>query len=154
MIVLHEKPRFPEGTIFSEVLFEVNKLNGRFLAEVDKLVQPFGLTNARWKVLGVISLSALPLTVPQIGRRIGFSRQNVQRLVDVMEHEGFVEYQENPDHKRAKLVYLTKKGQQQYAAIMRVHIPWANRCAGGIKRADLDRTLMVLKKLTSQLNRA
>ena len=143
----------PEGAVFAEVLLEVCRLNGRLLAEGDRLVQPFGLTGARWKVLGVISFSRQPLTVPQIGRRVGLSRQNVQRLADVMQHEGFIEYQENPDHKRAKLIYLTKKGQQQCAAIMQVHIPWANRCVEGTKRVDLDRALNVIRKLIGQLDR-
>lgn len=143
----------PEGETFTEVLFEVFRLYGRFLIEGDKLVQPFGLTTARWKVLGVISLASQPLTVPQIGRRIGLSRQNVQRLVDALEDDGFVECRGNPDHKRAKLVALTEKGMQQYAAIMREHIPWANQCADGMERGDLDHTLRVIRQLIGQLDR-
>ncbi|GJL53525.1 MAG: MarR family transcriptional regulator [Nitrospirales bacterium] len=143
----------PEGSVFTQLLFEMFKLYGRFLAEGDKLVQPYGLTTARWKVLSMIALAKQPVTVPQIGRRIGLSRQNVQRLVDVLEEEAFVVYQGNPDHKRAKLVALTEKGGRHHEAIMRKHIPWANQCVEGIKQDDLAQTLSVLKRLTHQLDR-
>ncbi|MGB0908937.1 MAG: MarR family winged helix-turn-helix transcriptional regulator [Nitrospirales bacterium] len=143
-----------EGVVLAEVLAEVFKLNNRLLAEEDRLAQPFGLTSARWKVLSVVSFSKQPLTVPQISRRIGLSRQNVQRLVDVMEHDGFVGFQENPDHKRARLVNLTEKGQQRYLAIIQEHIPWTNHHVEGMKRVDLDRTLYVVRKLLRQLDRA
>ncbi|WP_447968991.1 MarR family winged helix-turn-helix transcriptional regulator [Nitrospira sp. M1] len=143
----------PEGRVFTQLLFEVFRLYGRFLAEGDKLVQPFGLTTARWKVVSVIALAKQPVTVPQIGRRIGLSRQNVQRLVDVLEEEGFVVCRENPDHKRAKLVALTEKGGRHHEAIVGKHIPWANQCVEGMNQDDLAQTLSVLKRLTRQLDR-
>jgi len=153
MNILTTQSYSPEGQAFTDVLMEVLKLYGRFLAEGDKLVQPFGLTTARWKVLCIVSLASQPLTVPQIGRRIGLSRQNIQRLVDALEEEGWLEHRDNPDHKRAKLVVLTEKGTQQHETIMHEHIPWANQCADGLSREDLDGTLCVLRKLTTQLSR-
>ncbi len=146
-------PHTPAGAAFTELLLEVFKLNGLLLAEGDKLTKPFGLTSARWKILGAIMEANQPLTVPQIGRRMGLTRQNVQRLVDAMEAEGAVAYQENQDHKRAKLVCLTKKGQQQYTAIMQLQVSWANRCAKGMKPNDLKQTLNVLQTLATRLEK-
>ncbi len=141
----------PSGAAFTELLLEVFKLNGLLLTEGDKLTKPFGLTSARWKVLGAIAETNQPLTVPQIGRRMGLTRQNVQRLVDAMADEGSVEYQENQDHKRAKLICITKKGQQQLTAIMQKQFPWANRCAKGVKQSDLKQALNVLRTLVTHL---
>ncbi len=140
----------PEGTLFLDAILDVFRLNSRLLAEEEKLVQPFGLTSARWKVLGILSRFDQLLTVPQISRRIGLSRQNIQRLVDVLEVDGLVEYKINPDHKRAKLVSVTLKGQQQSAAIRQVHIPWTNHCADGINTVDLEKTLKTIRTLIGQ----
>ena len=41
-----------------------------------------GLTSARWQVLAALALAGRPLTVAQIARTMGLSRQSVQRLVD------------------------------------------------------------------------
>ncbi len=138
--------------VVSDFLFEVNRLNSRLLAEEDRLVQPFGLTSARWKVLSILSTTDQSLTVPQISRRLGLSRQNIQRLVDVMKGEGLVEFCPNPDHKRAKLVSFTKKGEQQCSAVLQEYIPWTQRCVSDIKRVDLEKTLKVLRALIGQLD--
>ena len=141
----------PEGTLFLDAILEICRLNGRLLAEEESLLQAFGLTSARWKVLGVLSRFAQSLTVPQISRRIGLSRQNIQRLVDVLEVDGLLDYQIIPDHKRAKLVSVTPKGQQRYAAVRQVHIPWVNHCAEGFNAADLEKTLKIIRTLIGQL---
>ncbi len=47
----------------------------------DRLGAPEGLTSARWQVLGAIALAERPLTVPQIARRMGLTRQSVHAIV-------------------------------------------------------------------------
>lgn len=51
------------------------------------------------------------LTVPQLARLRGTSRQNVQILVNRLIAEGCVELNGNPAHKRSALVYLTEQGR-------------------------------------------
>ncbi|GHB99248.1 hypothetical protein GCM10010397_84400 [Streptomyces spinoverrucosus] len=48
--------------------------------------QAEGLTQARWQVLSVVSETAL--TVPQAARRLGVSRQNVQRVANDLASSG------------------------------------------------------------------
>ena len=152
MIHLNSRSDSSHSRVIHDFLFEVNRLNSRLLAEEDRLVQAFGLTSARWKVLSILAIAELPLTVPQISRRLSLSRQNIQRLVDVMANEGIVEYRTNPDHKRAKLVSFTKKGEQQCSAILQEYIPWTQRCVHKIKPVDLEKTLEVIKVLIGQLD--
>lgn len=68
-----------------------------------------GQTQARWQTLWTID--ATPVTVPQIGRRLGVSRQNIQRLVNDLAADGLVVFVDNPDHKTSPLVALTDHGR-------------------------------------------
>ena len=54
-----------------------------------------GQTQARSQLLSVVS--ERPLTVPQAARRLGISRQAVQRVADDVVEEGLVSFQPNPN---------------------------------------------------------
>ena len=47
-------------------------------------------------------------TVPQMARERSVSRQNVQMLVNQLAEDGYVEFVENPAHKRSPFVRLLK----------------------------------------------
>ena len=69
----------PEGQLFTDIVLEVFKLSGLLALEGDRITDEFGLSSARWKVLGALSFSPSPMTVPQIAAAMGQARQGVQR---------------------------------------------------------------------------
>ena len=69
-----------------------------------------GQTQARWQLLSVVS--ERPLTVPQAARRLGISRQAVQRSADDAVKQGLTSFQPNPEHRSSPLVELTPSGRQ------------------------------------------
>jgi DNA-binding MarR family transcriptional regulator len=137
------------GKAFTELILEIFQFNGRLLAAGDRLAKPLGLTSARWQVLGAIE--ERPLPVAQIARNMGLARQNVQRLADVLQEEGFVAYTTNPDHQRAKLVCLTDKGQRAMTQLARSQALWANRIVSNAGAGEIQEALSLLKKLRSRL---
>ena len=52
------------------------------------------------------------LTVPQIARERAVSRQHVQMLVNQLAEKGYVEFIENPAHKRSAFIRLTPEGKK------------------------------------------
>src|SRR3954467_2892091 len=50
-------------------------------------------------------------TVPQIARKLGTSRQNIQILVNRLKAARCLELRPNPAHKRSELVCLTEPGK-------------------------------------------
>lgn len=110
-----------------------------------------GLTSARWQVLAALALAGRPLTVAQIARTMGLSRQSVQRLVDELEAAGIVRRSAHPESRRARLVGLTQAGQSAYAQIERRERPWAHRAAAGESRTALATTLRVLRALRGRV---
>jgi DNA-binding MarR family transcriptional regulator len=55
-----------------------------------------------------------PQTVPHMARVRPVTRQHIQGLVNALLNGGYVEYIDNPAHKRSKLVSPTKRGLQAF----------------------------------------
>ena len=137
----------PEGATVTELVLEAFRLNGQLLEAGDRLTASLGLTSARWQVLGAINEEGQPLSVAQIGRRMGLSRQNVQRIANELEKLGFVTFKDNPDHKRAKLVLLTPSCQRTLEKLTAIQAGWANKLAEGIGEQTLKRTVEVMRDI-------
>jgi len=132
---------------------EIFQTNGKLLANGDRLSAEYGLTGARWQVLGALQLEACPLTVAQIARRMGLQRQSVQRLVDIMVKQGLLSYLPNPEHKRAKLVDFTARGKKICERLADVHCCWAEELTRDFSQAELQQATQLLCKLSKRLCR-
>ena len=137
-----------KGHAFTEIVIETFKLSGLLATEGDRISAPLDLSSARWKILGALERAETPLTVSQIARNMGQSRQAVQNLVNIMADAGFIEFHDNPNHKRAKLVVCSRLGKSVYESMEAIQIPWANSCADDISEKDLNTTLKTLKKMS------
>ena len=144
------KKHSPLGRQVTDLILETFSLNGALLVAGDALVEDLGLTSARWQVLGAVALDGRPLTVPQIARRMGLSRQAVQRVANDLAAEGLIAWGDNPDHKRAKLVLLTPAGEQAYAEADRRQIAWSNGLAKGLDPEAVAAALQVLTALNAR----
>jgi DNA-binding MarR family transcriptional regulator len=105
-----------------------------------------GQTQARWQVLSVLSSSRW--TVPQAARRLGVTRQSVQRVVDLLVADGLVELLPNPDHARSRIAQLTAVGHETLDRIREAARPWHGAVAAQLSLADLRRARSVLRELT------
>ncbi len=145
--------RTREGEAATEVVLEVFRANGRLLAAGDQLAAGEGLTSARWQVLGAVALAGRALTVPQIARRMGLTRQSVQATVNRLAEDGLVEAADNPDHRRSPLIALTDLGRPAYAELDRRQVAWINELSDGIDGAELETAARVLDELSQRLER-
>src|SRR6266700_2924028 len=97
--------RTAAGDAFSVFVIQVFQLNGLLIDAGDALAKPAGQTSARWQVLAAVE--DVPAAVAQIARLLSLSRQSVQRVADLLEQGGLAAFEENPAHRRAKLLRLT-----------------------------------------------
>ena len=128
------------------------RTNGALIAAGDALTAPLGLSSARWQVMGAIALAGQPLTVAQIARNMGLTRQGVQRLIDELERQGIAGFEDNPHHKRAKLVRLTAAGETAYAEIMQQWNVLAAKLAARISDDGLNAATGCLEQLNAGLD--
>jgi DNA-binding MarR family transcriptional regulator len=119
----------------SRLVVQVFRLDGALTAAGDGLARPSGQTTARWRVLAAVESE--PLTVAQIARAWSFARQSVQRVADALERDGLIVYDDNPGHRRAKLVRLTSRGTRALEQIQDAQRAWANEVGDRIGAADL-----------------
>jgi DNA-binding MarR family transcriptional regulator len=143
--------RTPEGEAATRVILEIFRANGLLIASGDVLSAGEDLTSARWQALGAIALAERPLTVPQIARRMGLTRQSVHATVRRLVADGMVELEPNVDHRRSRLVRMTPLGRRKYAAIHGRQVAWVNDLAAGIDRSDLEITARVIEELSVRL---
>jgi len=143
--------RTPTGETATHVILSTFRANSLLLEAGDLLGAREGLTSARWQVLGAIALAERPLTVPQIARRMGLTRQSVHATVKRLVADGLLEIAPNADHRRSPLVDLTGAGRSRYEAIDRMQAAWVNALARGLDRSDLETTARVLDELCRRL---
>ncbi len=139
--------QYQKNKQLTDLVLEVFQLNGQFLQAGDRLTRPFGLTSARWQVMGAVYLAGQPLTVAQIGRRMGLSRQAVQRIANDLEKLGFCSFAPNPDHARAKLVLLTDKGQDTLTTLNRAQEQWVTELGKGLDEKAISNALTLLRQV-------
>lgn len=143
--------RTPAGDILTDLILTLFRVNNLTLTWGDRLVAPFGLTSARWQILGAITFAERPQPVAWLARDLGANRQNVQRIVNDLHKEGLVAFQPNPHHRRAQLVVLTLKGQRAYDAAVQAYYPKADALAEGLSEADIKTAHRVLAALKQRL---
>jgi len=143
--------RTAEGDAATAVVLEIFRVNGLLLAAGNRLAAREELTAARWQVLGAVALAGRPLTVPQIARRMGLTRQAVQESINRLLAEALVEARDNLDHRRSPLIGLTELGSQKYTAVDQRQARWINDLAAGLKIADLAAAVRVLRELGDRL---
>jgi DNA-binding MarR family transcriptional regulator len=137
--------RTPAGDAFTAFVVQVASLGGRFTAIGEDLANLGGQTLARWVVLD--AAEDAPVTVAQIARLRGIARQSVQRVADLLVRDGLAVYEDNPDHRRAKLLRPTARGRRALATISVAQKEWADALGAKIGVADLEKATATLDRV-------
>ena len=120
----------PSAALLPLIVADIYELAGRFRANGETIANAVGQTQARWQVMS--AASGEPLTVPRIARRLGVTRQNVQRIADLLVAEGSAYFEANPDHRASPHLVLSARGRQALEQLTR---------AAGSRHAKLARKL-------------
>lgn len=135
------------------LIVETIKLAPKLQLEGDKLTKNLGLSSSRWGVLGFVSAAEKALTAADLARRMDLKPQTVQRFITAMEQKGFITLDNNPDHKRARLIRLTKKGHNALATLKEREQQWAATLAEGMAVKDIDKATEMLTQLRENISR-
>ena len=141
--------RTDAGDAFTNLIGQVVQLIRVFSVAGEALARPARQTLARWLVLETIDPA--PATVAQIARTMHLARQSVQRLADVLVRDGDAVYQDNPAHRRAKLLRITPQGRSALRAIQTAQVAWSDRLGAELGAAVLRRASAVLDRVLQTL---
>lgn len=139
----------PRGESLSQLVWDILQAAGRLTEFGNALTAPFGLTAARWQVMGVITQRAA--TIAEIGRRLSQTRQGVQRLGDELACDGLAAYSPNPRHARAKLLAPTPLGAEVYRKVMEQQVEWMEVLSAEMRIDDIGAARALLATLVSAL---
>jgi DNA-binding MarR family transcriptional regulator len=92
-----------------------------------------------------------PRTVAQIARAWSLARQSVQRVADLLARDGLVTYEDNPGHRRAKLVQLAPEGRRRLVAIQAAQRAWADELGSRLVERDLQTVNRILADILDTL---
>lgn len=115
---------------FQRLVSEVFRLNGELLAAGERLGRDLDVSPARWQVLATIRTNPLP--VADIARRLGLTRQSVQRTVNNLRRDGLVRTRPNPEHRRSHLIELTRDGARVWSQLRERQIPLTGNFTDGL----------------------
>ena len=139
--------RTPAGDALTALVLPAFELNGEFLAAAEEMTRPVGLTPAWWQVLGATLDEPLP--VAEIARRVGLglARQSVQRVADLLVERGWATFQDNPAHRRAKLLSPTDAGRKAVGRLAEAQHAWADAVGAEVGEDEIRRTLESVRRI-------
>lgn len=141
-----------EHTDVRALALAVFATNGRLIGTGNELVAHLGLTSAWWQVLGALRYSPVPLPTASIARNMGLTRQAVQRVVDLLADRGLVTFQDNPHHRRAKLIVLTQAGLAAVAGAEQAVAPLDREIAERVGTARIRDAIQTLEAMNAILS--
>ena len=133
------------------VVADIYELAGRLREYGESIARTVGQTQARWQVMSAAA-SDRPHTVPQIARVLGVTRQNVQRIADLLVAEGAAEYRDNPDHRASPHLVLTRNGTEALERITKAAGGYHARIARKLSPADVVSLQRGLRRLLEALD--
>lgn len=128
----------------------VRAVFNRLKAMGDELHGDLEITTAMRAVMETLS-AAGPMTVPQIAREKGVTRQHIQLLTDALLEAGHAIAKENPAHRRSPLIALTDKGKRVFEKMSAREVPIIEEIAGEFDLKELERATQLLNRLSARL---
>jgi DNA-binding MarR family transcriptional regulator len=132
-------------TQFTRALFSAHNM---VLKHGDLVTGKYQQTSARWRILG--NIEPCPLTVSQIAKLTGYTRQSIQRLADDLVDEGLAAYESASD-RRTKNVCITEKGRELLEKLAEYENEWVARISQHLSVEELTDLTRALEKVRAVL---
>ncbi len=136
--------------LLSELLNEIAYTYFPLRAAGDAMTARFGQTTAEWGLMRSLDAKG-PMTVATLARSRPVARQWIQRLANQLRKDGLIEFVDNPDHKRAKLMRITPAGQKLLRRIGAAYEIWAGAMKKDFDERQMRMTLDLLRSLRQRL---
>jgi DNA-binding MarR family transcriptional regulator len=141
----------PASNALTDLIRAVLRLNATAQKSGTRLMRGTGITNARWQTLSELFAFEQRVTVSELARHMGLTRQAVQRLADDMAADGLVEFVENPGNARSMHLLLTVSGKATYHDALEREWQWINAIAEDLDPEQITRTVNLLEGIAKKI---
>ncbi len=148
--IVFQDNQTPGRHLYAELVDEVMRTHGRMVAVSRALNNP-KLKGSHGMILSAVVMAPEPPTVSRIARSLGYSRQAIQRLVDSLAATGYIRFEDNPFHLRAKLLIATEAGRRAHAEGDRKSRSWAAHITKDISAKNLRLVVETLRHIRGKL---
>lgn len=119
--------------------------------ESRRFFAPYGLTEAQFNVLNILSSEAQGISQQALSRALVVDRSNVTLLLDRMSVKKWVERLDSPGDRRAYRVRLTPSGRALWSKVYPFYREEIEMVVAGIKTPELEAASKLLKKLEARI---
>ncbi|MCU1482921.1 MAG: hypothetical protein JWQ19_3707 [Subtercola sp.] len=130
----------------STLIAEVYEAAGALRMSGEDIAAQENVTLPQWHVMDAITDPST--TVARAARRMGQSRQAVQKTVNEMVATGLLELHPNPDHKTSPLIALTPSGLEVQQRLWQRAAKSHEVRFGALPQRDLEITRATLRQMT------
>jgi DNA-binding MarR family transcriptional regulator len=146
----HHK-KTPASNALTDLIRAVIRMNATVQKSGTRLMKGTGITNARWQTLSDLFALKEPVTVSELARYMGLTRQAVQRIADDMARDGLVEFAANSGDARAMHLLLTEAGKAAYDDALEREWQWANAIAADFDAEQISCAVTLLEAITQSM---
>jgi MarR family transcriptional regulator for hemolysin len=122
--------------------------------EVDRRLQPFGLTEATWLPLIHLARAPAPMRQKDLAASLVLDGSTVVRLLDALETSGLIERREEAADRRAKTMTVTERGMSIIDQVEVASREVRNAALLGLSDADIESATRVLELVQANLETA
>lgn len=119
--------------------------------KVDRDVEPYNLTRAKWQALGVLDRKE-GLTQTELAAELELGVATVGRLVERLEARGFIERRPDPIDARVKRLFIRDESRPELDELELVAANVRKSALRGISSAEQATLVRLLKKLKQNLS--
>ncbi|AQS85628.1 MAG: MarR family transcriptional regulator [Acetobacter aceti] len=112
--------------------YRLVRLATQWRREIDLDLRQFDLTDATWRPLYYLRILPAPVHQTDLARAMLVEAQSLVRLLDVLERQGLIHRDTDPDDRRSKLVSLTDAGVAMGETVLGVADDVAVRFLDGV----------------------
>ncbi|MBU0680328.1 MAG: MarR family transcriptional regulator [Proteobacteria bacterium] len=116
----------------------------------EKILKPYELTIEQFHPLKILSFEP-GLTQRQIGDECNKSAANLTRILDRLQKKNLIDRRENPEDRRASLVFLTKHGESLVKEVSVILDSFAAKSLADISAKDQHVLRQALEKMNANL---
>jgi DNA-binding MarR family transcriptional regulator len=108
------------------------------------------LTPEHWAVLSVL-WETDGLQQAELADMISKDRPNITRILDLLESNGFVRREPDPNDRRIRHVFLTKQGRKAKDRLISLAMDFLQNAMAGVTQADFNAFIRVNEKIAKNM---
>jgi DNA-binding MarR family transcriptional regulator len=150
-VPFYHSQKTPASNALTSLIRTVLLMNATVQKSGTRLMRGTGITNARWQTLSELFALEKPVTVSELARHMGLTRQAVQRLADDMSSDGLLAFAAIPGNARSMHLHLTEAGKAAYDSALEREWRWANAITEDFDAEQITSAVTLLEEIKKKI---